>query len=79
MNNETIVLCTEDKELMRDVKSSLLDKGFLDWRSEERDSDNCVTVWEDNAVATYPLHWVVGEYTYHQLSRTDLLTMFLLG
>lgn len=78
MTNETIVLYAEDKELMREVRHALVEKLWC-WRESVEDFDNCVVVWRDNAVATYPIHCVAGDYTRFDLSRTDLLTMFLLG
>lgn len=84
MQNETIVLYTEDKELMREVRRALVKKGFEDdkkWNDIFEDSFNSIHVYEDDII-TYHSHDNCGideVLIPHEISRTDLLTMFLLG
>lgn len=82
MQNETIVLYTEDKELMREVRRALLDNGFSEdesWNDRHCGGEEMyyLYVWYDNEIQIHN-HNASG-FNLHHLSRTDLLTMFLLG
>lgn len=82
MTNETIVLYTEDKELMREVRQALVEKGFEEdkkWNDGHEGYHEMyyLYVWYDNEIQIHNHN--SANQNMLDLSRTDFLTMFLLG